>query len=420
MKLYSMQDVEIALRPYMNVATSGMLEGLTVKRTEKLMAHVGNPEANLKVVHIAGTSGKTSTTYFVAALLRAAGQKVGHTVSPHVDSVTERIQINGQPIAELQFRTYMGEFLDLIQDIQETPSWYELMIGFALWVFDMEKVDYAVLETGLGGLHDSTNVANRADKVCIITDIALDHQHILGDTVAQIAAQKAGIIHPYNAVFMYKQSDDIMQVVRFKASQTLEAELYVQDQATLSRIYGESFPPSLAQYQQRNWLLAYAAYRYIVNRDGIPLLNSEQFSQTQDITIPARMEERRVGDLKVVMDGAHNESKMAAFVSSFQNKYGNRKVPVLLALKINKDYEKIVPLITQIASEFIVTTFSHSQDLPFGAILPADIARVLKESGAKKVQCIIDPHEAYQRLLNTAGDLVIVTGSFYLISQLRS
>lgn len=420
MKLHTMQDVEIALRPYQEVAAAGMLEGLTVERTKKLMAHIGNPEKQLKVVHIAGTSGKTSTTYYIAALLHAAGQKVGHTVSPHVDSLTERVQINGQPISERRFCEYMGEFLDLLQGIEDTPSWYELMIGFALWVFAQEKVDNAVLETGLGGLHDSTNVTTRPDKVCVITDIALDHQHILGDTVVQIAAQKAGIIHPYNTVFMYTQSADIMQVVRFKTSQTIEAELYVQDQATLARIYGGTFPPDLAQYQQRNWLLAYAAYRYLVNRDGIPLINSEKLSQTQEIIIPARMEAWQVGEIKVVMDGAHNEAKMSAFVSSFQTKYGEQKVPVLLALKMNKDYETIVPIITQIASEFIVTTFSHSQDIPSGAILPEDIAHILQEAGAKNVRCITDPFEAYDKLLETGSELVVVTGSFYLISQLRN
>ena len=420
MTLRTMRDVEIALQPYLDVATRGMLEGLTVMRTEKLMAHLGNPEASLKIVHIAGTSGKTSTTYYVAALLTAAGQKVGHTVSPHVDCLTERVQINGKPISDTKFCEYMGDFLELVQDIEDTPSWYELMIGFALWVFAKEKVDYAVLETGLGGLHDSTNVAARPDKVCVITDIALDHQHILGDTVAQIAAQKAGIIHPYNAVFMYTQSADIMQVVRFKTSQTIESELYVQDQATLERIYGGAFPPDLAQYQQRNWLLAYAAYRYLVNRDGIPLINSERLSQTQAITIPARMEVWQVGSTKVVMDGAHNESKMTAFVSSFQEKYGDRKVPVLLALKINKDYEKIVPLITQIASEFIVTTFSQSQDIPSGAISPEDIARVLNAAGAPNVRSTANPFKAYKELLDSGCDLVVVTGSFYLISQLRN
>lgn len=421
MKLHTMQDVEVALKPYQDVAAAGMLgHPIPLGRTEKLMAHIGNPEVSLKIVHIAGTSGKTSTTYYVAAILQAAGQKTGHTVSPHVDSLTERVQINGQPIPEQHFCAYMSDFLNLVKDIDDMPSWYELMIGFALWVFAQEKVDYAVLETGLGGLHDSTNVAARPDKVCVITDIALDHQHVLGDTVAQIAAQKAGIIHPGNAVLMYAQSADIMQVVRFKASQTLYAELYVQDQCTLTGIYGGPFPSDLPEYQQRNWLLAYATYRYIVNRDGIPLVNDTKLSHTQAITIPARMEVQQFGDVKVVMDGAHNESKMAAFVTSFQKKYGQRKVPVLLALKINKDYEQIVPLITQIASEFIVTTFSHTQDIPSGAIPPTDIARVLGEAGATNVRCVTDPYEAYEKLLKTGSDLVVVTGSFYLISQLRT
>ena len=410
----------MALEPYLAVAAAAMLNGITVERTEKLMAHLGHPEAALRVVHIAGTSGKTSTTYYVASLLTAAGQKVGHTVSPHIDSLTERVQINGQPLSERAFCAYMSTFLELVRDVPDMPSWFELMIAFALWVFAQEKVDYAVLETGLGGLHDSTNVAVRPDKVCIITDIALDHQHVLGDTVAQIASQKAGIIHPCNAVFMYAQATDIMQVVRFKTSQTLGAELYVQDQTSLGAIYGGTFAANLPVYQQRNWLLAYAAYRYLVNRDRIPLISSQALSRTQATSIPARMEVCRVGKIQVVMDGAHNESKMAAFVESFQKKYGRRTVPVLLALKVNKDYEKIAPLIMQIASNFIVTTLSKSQDIPAEPIPPSDIARTLRKLGATNVRCISDPHEAYQELLACGADLVVVTGSFYLISQLRT
>lgn len=416
-----MSEVDAALEPYKAVVAAGMQgKPIPLERTEMLMKHIGNPETKLKIIHIAGTSGKTSTTYYVAVLLAAAGQKVGHTVSPHVDSLTERVQINGQPLSEQKFCGYMGEFLELLTDITERPSWYELMIGFALWVFVREKVDYAVLETGLGGLHDSTNVAARPDKVCVITDIALDHQQILGDTVAQIAAQKAGIIHPGNAVFMYAQAADIMQVVRFKTSQTLNAELYVQNQNSVAGIYGGVFPADMPQYQQRNWLLAYAAYRYIVNRDGIRLLNDDEFSQTQEIIVPARMEVNEVDGIKVVMDGAHNESKMTAFVSSFQKKYGTRKVPVLLALKVNKDYENIVPLLHQIGSEFIVTTFDHSQDLPSSAIPPGDIQRVLQQGHDIRVRCIANPHNAYAELMESGSDLVVITGSFYLISQLRS
>lgn len=415
-----MQEVETALAPYFAVAASTMLKDMSVERTKRLMMHIGNPEKKLKIVHIAGTSGKTSTTYYTAALLGAAGQKVGFTVSPHVDSLTERVQIDGKPLTEAQFCKYMGEFLELIQDISDMPSWYELMIGFALWVFAQEKVDYAVLETGLGGLHDSTNAAERYDKVCVITDIALDHQHILGETVAQIAAQKAGIIHPGNAVLMYTQADDIMQVVRFKTIQIEDAELYVQDQDTLKKIYGGTFNPNLPDYQQRNWLLAYAAYRFIVNRDGIALIDQKQLSQTQAITVPARMEARQVGDVSVVMDGAHNEAKMTAFVTSYRSRYGNRRVPVLVALKHDKDYTKVIPIIAQIASEVVVTTFSLSQDWPIESLDPTLIADALRQSGVSEVECISDPHAAYERLLASGSNLVVITGSFYLISQLRS
>lgn len=420
MKLRTMEDVEHALAPYYAVAAEMTGKDITVERVERLLDHIGNPEKELRVVHVAGTSGKTSTTYYVAALLHAAGQKVGHTVSPHIDSLTERVQIDGKPLSERRFCELMGDFLELAASAPETPSWFEIMITFALWVFAREHVDYAVLETGMGGLHDATNVCNRPDKVCLITDIGLDHTEWLGDTVAQIAGQKAGIIHPGNAVFMYEQSPEIMQVVRFKVTQSPDAELYQQNQTTLADIYGGTFLDDMPLYQRRNWLLAYAAYRYLVNRDELPLVGSAALSATQQELVPARMETIVQDAVKVVMDGAHNEAKMMAFVDSFRARYGTRRVPILLALKANKQYDDIVPLLAGIARKVIVTSFAASQDWPVKSVDPFVLADIVTDAGITDVIVEPDMRAAYRQLIAAADDLVVVTGSFYLISQLRA
>lgn len=419
MKLQTMDDVERVLASYYAVAAETTGKGITVERVERLLAHIGNPEQELKVIHIAGTSGKTSTTYYVAALLRAAGQKVGHTVSPHIDSLTERIQIDGKPLSERRFCDLMSEFLVVAADAPEVPSWFELMIAFALWVFAREHVDYAVLETGMGGLHDATNACNRPDKICVITDIGLDHTQWLGNTIAQIAGQKAGIIHPGNAVFMYEQPPEIMQVVRFKVTQSPGAELYQQNQALLADIYDEVFPGDMPLFQRRNWLLAYAVYRYLVNRDSLPLIDKAALSVTQQETVPARMEVIVHQGKTIVLDGAHNEAKMKAFVESFQAQYGRRKVPVLLALKADKYHDGIVPLLSEIAEKVTVTSFAASQDWPIESADPAHLAGILKNAGFADIAIEPNMAAAYKQLLTNTDDLAVVTGSFYLISQLR-
>jgi dihydrofolate synthase/folylpolyglutamate synthase len=416
----TLADVNEALRPYDAVTKQTMGKHITLTRSEKLMAHLGNPEQKLRIVHIAGTSGKTSTTYYIAALLTAAGCKAGSTVSPYVDAMNERIQINGQPIPEKQFAEYFTEFIELVQTAPETPTRFEVLIAFAYWVFAKEKVDYAVIETGMGGLDDSTNVAARADKVCVLTDIGYDHMEHLGDTLGKIAHQKAGIIHEGNAVFMYEQSDEIMQVLRYWVSQREDAELYTFEPKMLEQAFGDQFSGTLdlPEYQKRNWTLAYATYLYIARRDILPELTREQLVVTQHTYIPGRMDRVTQGNRTIVMDGAHNGQKMWAFAESFQAQHPEQKVPVLLALKQGKEVNDIAPILKLFASEVIVTTFTKTQDLPILSIEPSEITSVLEANGVKCV-AIADQSEAYEAFIKRVEGLGVITGSFFLISQLR-
>jgi dihydrofolate synthase/folylpolyglutamate synthase len=418
MKIKDMAEAQAALEAYYGITEKVMGKDITVERMQRLMAYLGNPERQLKIIHVAGTSGKTSTTYYIAGLLCASGYKVGHTVSPHVDSITERVQLNGKSISEKKFCKYLGEFLDLIESTPETPTWFECLIAFAIWVFVQEKVDYAVLETGLGGLGDATNVAERADKLCVITDIGFDHMHVLGDKITSIAYQKAGIIHSSNTALMYTQDAEVMRVVRYWVSQQEDADLLTFEQGRLAQVYGGKFAAGLPDYQRRNWLLAFAAYLYLAKRDELKVITVTEMQHTQTIQIPGRMDARRVGAKTIIMDGAHNEQKMAAFVKSFQLLQPGRKVPVLLALKQGKEVRDIAPLLSVIASEIIVTTFSKAQDLPILSIDPVAIVEALRAQGIHAVASS-NQHKAYQQFLAAVDDVGIVTGSFFLISELR-
>jgi len=417
-KITSLADVEVALRPYDEVSRQTTGKHITLGRTERLMAHIGNPECGLRVVHVAGTSGKTSTTYFIAALLKAAGCTVGATVSPYVDSMDERVQIDGQPLSEKQFCAYFGEFMDRVTGTSERPTRFELLIAFAYWVLSKEKVDYAVIETGMGGLDDSTNVAARTDKLCVLTDIGLDHMEYLGNTLSKIAYQKAGIIHEGNVALMYDQAPEIMRVVRYWVSQQEDAELLTFEQERLAAAYGGSFVPRLPEYQKRNWLLAFAAYKYLVKRDNVANISATKLQKTQKLQVPGRMDARTAGDQTILMDGAHNGQKMAAFWQSFAQLYPDVKPVVLLALKQGKEVSDIAPLLKKYSAEVIVTVFTRGQDMPVLPIEPSEIVSVLKGYGVKGV-AVNDQAQAYKLFREKVHGVGVVTGSFYLIAQLR-
>lgn len=420
MKLKSIADVERALQPYFVVAAQTIGRDVTIERTQRLMTHIGNPEKRLRVIHVAGTSGKTSTTTYIAALLHTTGKKIGHTVSPHVERLTERVQIDGKPLKDDVFCAYMSEFLPMVENAPERPTWFEVMIAFTFWVFaEKEHVDYAVIETGLGGLEDSTNVASRADKLCVITDIGYDHMHILGDRLGSIAHQKAGIIHDKNVALMYEQSEEIMQVVRYWTSQQEDAELYTFTQDKLAEAYKQEFVSGLPTYQKRNWLLAWAVYRFIVRRDGMRFSDEATTLATQNIVVPGRMETLAKGTKKIVLDGAHNEQKMSALVESFQARYVDIKPVVLLALKEGKEIAEITSLIGPLAQKIIVTQFHEVQDLPFRAMDPARIAEEFKQYDSLSVAIEPDSKKAWNLFLNETESVGLVTGSFYLIAELK-
>jgi dihydrofolate synthase/folylpolyglutamate synthase len=418
-RITTIEEANAALLPFVPLVAqlTGQDRSLD-ERVRPLMAKLGNPQNSTRVVHIAGTSGKTSTAYFIAALLRATGKRVGLTVSPHVDSVTERVQLDGKPLDEQRFCRYLGEFLEQVERMDLKPSYFELLYAFAFWIFRQEGVDYAVIETGLGGLYDATNVADRTDKLCVITDIGYDHMHLLGHTITEIAAQKIGIVHPGNDVIMYHQSAEVGGVVEAWVRKQA-ARLHATTQDAERQAYGADFEPELPAYQQRNWLLAYAAYRFLQTRDGLPQQPPQQLTAAQHVQVPARMDVRTVGDKTLVMDGAHNGQKMYTFLESFGRRYPGARPAVMIALKTGKEPADVAPLLMPFASRIIVTTFDTSQDLPAKSIDPAELADIFRRNGTTDVTAVADHHEAYERLLAGPERYCIITGSFYLLSQVR-
>ncbi len=387
----------------------------TLETMTKLMDFLGNPQNKLKVVHVAGTSGKTSTTYYVAALLKAAGKKVGLTVSPHVDEINERVQIGLVPLPEAVFCAELTEFLKIIKKSGVEPSYFEVMVAFAYWEFVRRGAEYAAVEVGLGGLVDGTNVVARPDKVCVITDIELDHINVLGSTLGEIAAQKAGIILPKNSVFCYRQGTEVMEQIAARATQK-RADLHVlPNDAALADF------TDLPLFQQRNLGLALQAVNQVLRQNGEPEITKQQLATAAQTHIPARMEEVMLSDKTLIIDGAHNAQKLHALGESVRRKYPGKPKAAVVSFAGGRSYRledsvaELVPLLDHI----IITSFDSAQDSPHASVDPAELAQVFKRHGAKSIQIVAEPTAAFKLLLQRPEPVLIVAGSFYLLNHIR-
>lgn len=412
----NIEQAERVLKKYVKKTTAYLGDDMSLVRMWPLLELLDNPQKKLKIIHIAGTSGKTSTAYYISALLQSTGAKVGLTVSPHVDSITERIQINGKNISDDEFCKSMTTLLKVVDSVDVKPSYFELLIVFMYWYFAKIGVDYAVVETGLGGTLDSTNVAKLPNKVCVITDIGRDHVQVLGSEIAGIAKQKAGIIHEYNEVFILKQSDEILSEIRNRV-ENVSANLNVVGEKTEANDSdSDSDTALLPEFQKRNWLLAYSVFKFILKRDKLTV---KQKLRPSGIIVPGRMEEIALSDNSLlIMDGAHNEQKVSSFVQSYLKKHGNTEAVVLLSLKRGKEYEEVVDALLPIAKSFILTTFNSSQDMPAISQDPEDIYNYcIEKKCASKI--IIDNKKAFKELLISDSKIKIVIGSFYLLGELR-
>lgn len=418
-EITNLVEAEQVLADYIPQVKEMLGKDITLERMIPLMQALGNPQDDSRIIHIAGTSGKTSTAYYIASLLKQSGSKVGLTVSPHVDSVTERVQVGLVPLSEDEFCSSLNQFMKIIRALKDQPTYFELLMAFAYWYFAKIKVDYAVIETGLGGLQDASNIATNQNKVCVITDIGHDHMHVLGNTLEAIALQKAGIIHPANQVFMYYQTSPVNKVVSDYATKQ-SAILNMLSEMSERKIAGNlDYLSNLPLYQQRNWLLAKHVYDQISKRDNLPILSDDKLELSMNVQVPARMETITCQAKTLIMDGAHNQQKIIAFVASFQEKYPYKKAAIVLALKQGKEYEKVLPLLLPICSRLILTTFEVAQDLPLKSLEPAILAKAAKEQGFEHVKIIKKPGLALNSLLTVREELLIITGSFYLLSDIR-
>lgn len=381
----------------------------------RLLAHLGNPQERLRVVHVAGTSGKTSTAYYVRALLEASGQRTGLTVSPHIVAINERVQVDGVPMPEEPFVLYVNAFLARIAEYPERPTYFELVVALAFWAFAAEQVDYAVVEVGIGGLRDGTNVVERADKVCAIGPIGLDHTEVLGPTLLEIAAHKAGIIGPGNLAVVLEQGPDVLDVVRAR----------VRDVGAWLRVVGASETPlhnpgGAAAFQDANFAVALAVVQELAARDGFDLPHDAVVEELRAVAPPARYERFAGEGKRLILDGAHNPQKMAGLVSALAAD-GLDDLAVL-ATVTKAPAHKLADTLAVLAprvGHLIVTDYVLGGGGKVKRSFPADAVAAAARGLGMSVEVVGSLTEGIAALLERPEPELLITGSLYLASLAR-
>ncbi len=392
--------------PFHQVGASAYKPGL--ETTLRLMAHVGNPHLQLQAIHVAGTNGKGSTSHLIAAALQASGRKVGLFTSPHLVSLTERIRINGVPIPEEVVAAFVTEHKDFLDALQ--PSFFETMTALGFWYFVQQKVDIAVVEVGLGGRLDSTNVLTPV--LSVITNIGLDHTEFLGNTLTQIAREKAGIIKPGVPVVIGESHPQTMNVFLSKA-QECGSEIYFADQCEYLRRTRLKTAPECelkGNYQEHNLQTAFVALRELgIKNEEI----RKGFEKVCTMTgLRGRWEVLQEQPL-VICDTGHNSHGIQYVARQLKDLQTNQ-VWLVFGMVNDKDTEVVMRLLP--AGEryhYIFTRPNTSR---------ARSAQEMLRLWGKEGIAIEDPQEALTYALAHAApeDAIFIGGSNYLVGEALS
>lgn len=402
--------VETALKPYWPSNLTGR-QAYTTEYMQSFMDFLGNPQNKTPAVHIAGTSGKTSTAYYAAALLQAAGFRTGLLISPHIERISERVQVGLSPLADRQFCDEFAVFMDLAAKSKLNLTYAELLYGFGYWEFARQGVDFMVIETGMGGLLDATNVIGQPGKTCIITDIGFDHTNVLGSSLTDIAAHKAGIIGVQSAVFCHRQAPEVMKVIE-AASKQKQADLHV-----ITRASDE--PAFLPLFQRRNFGLAAETVDFMLARNHQEPLSRQAKQLAAKVHIPARMEIRYVGQKMVILDSAHNPQKMQSLQRSIAARFPDKKLAALVAFSKSggRDVKDLLKELRPLTSHCIAT--QPPPENTHGWHEPTEIARAARAAGIRSAEAIADYRSAFDALIQQPEALLLATGSLYLHQYIR-
>lgn len=412
-------DIKQSLEKLFSLHNFGIKLGLDNIRA--FLDHIGNPEKSLKAFHIAGSNGKGSTSAFIASILIEAGYKVGLYTSPHFVRFNERIIINGKYIDDEFIADFINKHNDYID--KHGLTFFEVTTAMAFEYFKKNKVDFAVIETGLGGRLDATNMLN--PLACVITSISLEHTNILGDKISEIAYEKGEIIKPNCKVFTGKLSDEAEAVIEKKCNEVkaklFRLEDYLIEKNDVVELYTEEIElqdweiPLKGKYQRYNAALAVLTVAKTLDIDKPSIVFDGVKNVIKNTLIQGRYEYIRKQPF-ILLDSAHNPDGLKVFLNEFRNEKNKYSKTLLLfgALK-DKDIESMIKQIDNNFDEYYLTEINYER---------AEKLDDLKKRFDKfniKAKLITDKRKFISEFLEgDKNNCLVVTGSMYLLGEIKS
>jgi len=405
-------------------------------RIRALLKELGDPHARLPCLHIAGTKGKGSTAAMVESVLRAAGYRVGLYTSPHLVDLRERVRVDGRMISRDDFARLMERTRPHIERIREEgsrlppggaarpPTYFEILTHLAFMYFDEMKVDAAVLEVGLGGRLDATNVIG-SPVACAVTSVGRDHTDILGDTLAAIAGEKAGILKPGSPAIVAPQAPEAMDAIRAAAERVgaplllvgQDVELVDDDETFSVRTPDVTYEnlriPLWGAHQRTNAAVAVGLVE-VARKKGFDRVTPQAVREgLASVSWPGRIQ-RVATSPTTVIDGAHNRESVEALLGTLRDRLPGARPVVVFAAAADKDWREMLACLLPDAKALVATSIGTGR-----AASPEDIAAA-GEGKCGHVEVEADPAAALEQAREIAGKggLVVATGSLYLVGRL--
>ena len=424
----------LSLADYERSSKSLSHSSFHLHRISLVMERLGNPHLDISTVHIAGSKGKGSTAALIASALTAQGYKTGMFTSPHLHSFCERIRVDGEPISRDDFAALVDELWSLVEEVSQKGGYgevttFEMLTAMAFYHFHQRKADVQVIEAGLGGRLDTTNVV-RPD-VCVLTSISLDHVSILGGTLESIAGEKAGIIKPGATVVVAPQRKEALHVFQEAARKANCPMVNVDAEVSWARgswdYQGQSFSlksrdeslqlwiPLLGQHQLENAATARAAL-VALNQKGLAISQEGLERGFRDARWPARLEVLDNNGKTLVVDGAHNPYSMKRLVEAITEYFTFRRLILIFGATEGHNVEEMVLELAPATSLAIPARSRHPRASSNAYIRDLFVAQSVPVGSETK-----DTAEATRNALELAkqGDLILGTGSLFVAAEVR-
>lgn len=416
---------------------------LGIKRMRLFLEKLGNPQLNYPTIHVAGTSGKGSTAFLTAKILEQAGKKTGLHTSPHLQTVRERFRIDSKMISEQEYVDLINFLAPVIEDMETSqygrPSYFEILVGAVFVYFDQHKVDVAVIEAGLGGEFDGTNVLKAT--VTVLTNVGLDHTNILGKTKGEILHTKMQIIKPGNAIAVTGVTQPKLLKVLRNHCQENKVPLLILRRDILASNISEKNTISKLDFKLKNFrniknVLLSSPGTFQIKNASLAIASSLIFAKSKNFEISDKNIKKALSEShfpgrfeiighehKVVLDGAHNQDKIKALTESLDFLFPREKFVLIFGLKKNKPAKTLLKLLSPYISSAVITQFGRTTDMGLNLFYPAD-----KLAGeARKIlscPCYLepDPTKAFKKAREISQknkNKILVTGSLYLVGEIR-